>query len=106
MERLSRVDMILSMLKGEPDDIFLNYSLGLEYFADCCMQLAEESFKRTISLQNDYVPAYYQLGKLYEAQEKITDALDCFKQGLEYAKQQKNNKAVNEFNEAVFMLED
>lgn len=106
MERMSRVDMIISMLKGEPQDIFLNYSLGLEYFADLSMQMAEESFKRTLELQNDYVPAYYQLGKLYEVQQKIPEAIAVFKKGLFFAQQQKNSKAVNEFNEAIFMLED
>ena len=94
------------MLKSEPDDIFLNYSLGLEYVADNTFDLAEKSFKKTISLQHNYIPAFYQLGKLYEAQQNIEEALNLFKQGLHFANEQKNKKAVNEFNEAVFMLEE
>lgn len=106
MERTIRVDMILSMLKNEPEDIFLNYSLGLEYFAIQDFEKAEESLKRTIELKADYIPAFFQLGKVYEAQQLMDEALHYYKQGQEFAKKQQNTKAVNEFSEAVFMLED
>lgn len=106
MSRTTRVEMILTMLKNEPNDLFLNYSLGLEHFADKDFAKAEESFKKTLSIESSYIPAYYQLGKLFEAQNKIDNALTYFNKGLEFAKEQKNNKAINEFGEAIFMLED
>lgn len=106
MERASRVDMILSMLEKEPDDLFLNYSLGLEHVAHKSFDLAEASFKKTLSIQPDYVPVFYQLGKLFELQGKNEEALNHFRSGLTHAQQQKNKKAVNEFGEAIFMLED
>ncbi len=94
------------MLEDNSNDLFLNYALGIEYFAQQNYTQAEIQFKKTIDLQKDYVAAYYQLGKLFEAQNKISEALAFFKEGLEFAKAQKNNKAVNEFGEAIFMLED
>jgi tetratricopeptide (TPR) repeat protein len=106
MERLSRIDMIINMLKSEPNDLFLNYTLGLEYVAELSLQDAEFQFKKTLEINVDYIPAFYQLGKLFESQLKNTEALHYFKLGLEQAKSQKNNKAINEFSEAVFMLED
>lgn len=106
MSRTTRVEMILTMLKNEPNDLFLNYSLGLEYFADKDFEKAEESFKKTLTIESDYIPAFYQLGKLFEAQNKTEDALAFYNKGLAFAKEQKNNKAINEFGEAIFMLED
>lgn len=106
MERLSRIDMIIEMLRDEPDDLFLNYTLGLEYVAELSLNDAEFQFKKSLVLNENYIAAYYQLGKLFESQLKNTQALHYFKLGLEQAKQQKNNKAINEFGEAVFMLED
>lgn len=106
MERLSRIDMIIEMLRDEPDDLFLNYTLGLEYVAELSLNDAEFQFKKSLVLDENYIAAYYQLGKLFESQLKNTEALHYFKLGLEHAKQQKNNKAINEFSEAVFMLED
>ena len=106
MERINRIEALLSMLQTEPQDVFLNYSLGLEYSANNNFSLAEEQFKKTIDIKPDYIPAFFHLGKLYEQAKKISEALSCYKQGLEFAKQQKNNKAVNELSEAIFMLED
>ncbi len=106
MERLSRIDMLIEMLKNEPNDLFLNYALGIEYVAELSLQDAELQFKKTLELDVNYIAAYYQLGKLFESQLKIVEALHYFKLGLQIAKEQKNNKAVNEFGEAVFMLED
>lgn len=67
---------------------------------------AEVQFKKVEALDKNYLAVYYQLGKLYELQSRVPEALQYFKTGLEKAREQKNNKAVNEFGEAIFMLED
>ena len=106
MDRLRRIDMVIKLLENEPDDLFLNYTLGLEYVAELNLPEAENLFKKALELNDDYIPAYYQLGKLFESQTKNEEALHYFKKGLTKAKEQKNNKAINEFGEAIFMLED
>lgn len=106
MERINRIEALLSMLQTEPQDIFLNYSLGLEYSANNNFSLAEEQLKKTLGIKPDYIPAFFHLGKIYEQNKNVTEALACYKQGLEFAKEQKNNKAANELSEAIFMLED
>lgn len=98
--------MIIEMLRNEPNDLFLNYSLGLEYVAELSLTDAEIQFKKTLEIDKNYIPAFYQLGKLFESQLKNPEALHYFKSGLEKAKEQKNNKAINEFGEAIFMLEE
>lgn len=98
---------MLDLLKQEPKDLFLNYALGMEYAANPqTISKAEEQFKTVLSLDENYIAAYYQLGKLFEAQQNISEALVYFKLGLEKAKIKKDNKAINEFGEAIFMLED
>jgi tetratricopeptide (TPR) repeat protein len=106
MDRLSRIDMLVELLKKEPNDIFLIYALGIEHVAELNLVDAEAHFKRTLEINPDYVPAYYQLGKLFESQVKNEEALHYLRIGLEKAKEQKNNRSVNEFKEAIFMLED
>lgn len=98
--------MLLKLLENEPDDVFLNYALGIEYVAELNLPDGEACFKKVLSLNENYIPAFYQLGKLFESQLKNEEALDWFKRGLEKAKAQKDNKAINEFGEAIFMLED
>ena len=107
MERASRIDMLKSMLEKEPKDVFLNFALGLEYANDTeTVLLAEQQYKLVLQFNEDYIAAYYQLGKLYESTLKQTEALDAYIVGLKKAKEQKNNKAVSEFSEAIFLLED
>ena len=106
MERLNRIDMLHEMLLKEPDDIFLNYALGIELVGELDVVQAEFQFKKVLKMEPEYIAAYYQLGKLFESQLKNTEALHFYKLGLEKAKAIKNNKAINEFGEAVFMLEE
>ncbi len=106
MERKKRIDALLSMLQNEPKDIFLNYSLALEYVADGNFVLAEQQFLKTLDLQADYIPAFYHIGKLYEQKQDPKRALKFYQSGIEHAKKQGNNKALNEFSEAIFMLEE
>ena len=107
MEREKRIDQLLEMLHREPNDVFLTYAVGLEYAADLEKNKeAENYFRRVLKLDENYVSAYYQLGKLYESVQEIPAAISTYKLGLEKARLLKNNKAVNELNEAIFLLED
>jgi Tfp pilus assembly protein PilF len=107
MDRTARVKSLEEMMKKEPHDLFLNYALAIEYLNDInFIDKAEAQFKFVLSLDENYIAAYYQLGKLYEVLSKTNDALIAYKKGLSIAKLKKDNKSVNEFNEAIFMLED
>jgi tetratricopeptide (TPR) repeat protein len=102
-----RTGQLVSMLKQEPGDLFLNYALGLEYAKDLIAPAdAESQFRIVLSIDSNYLAAYYQLGQLFEKLDRPSEALTFYKTGLTLAREQKNNKAINEFGEAVFMLED
>ena len=106
MDRLSRTDMILKLLETEPDDVFLNYALGLEHLAELNLDDAELQFRKVFQLDPNYIPAFYQMGKLCEYQQKKKEAIEYYLEGLNKAKEQKNLKAAGEFDEAIFMLSD
>ncbi len=106
MDKKARIDMLVGMLEKEPSDIFLNYSLSLEYFSIQEFAKAESGLQKVMDLQKDYIPAFYQMGKLKEALGMNEEALHYYRKGLELARVQKNNKAINEFGEAIFMLDD
>lgn len=107
MKNAGRIESLMSMLEKEPDDLFLNYALGLEYASDLDKVAdAESQFKIVLGLDKNYIPAYYQLGQLFSSLLRTPEALEYYTCGLEKAKEQKNNKAINEFGEAIFMLED
>ncbi len=106
MERLPRRQLLLDMLIKEPDDIFLNYALAMEYISTNDLTLAETQLKKVLEINAGYLPCFYQLGQIYEKLNNNEAALDSYKQGVSLAKSQGNTKALGELNEAIWMLED
>lgn len=102
----TRRQNLMEMLEKEPNDIFLNYALAVEFTGEGKYQEAETQFLKTLKLNNDYLPCYYQLGQTAEKLNKEKEALEYYHKGAELAKIQNNNKALNELNEAIWMLED
>ena len=102
-----RIAQLQELLIEEPNDIFLHYALGLEY-AKAAEQyaLAEAQFLQVLLRDENYVAAHYQLGQLYELWQRAQEALAHYKAGQTKAKALGNRKAANEFEEAIFLLED
>lgn len=102
-----RINGILNMLEREPDDVFLNYALALEYLKQPeSGERALRQLQKVIALDPSYLAAYYQLGKFFEAANDAEGALNYYRKGLELAEIKKDRKAAGEFREAVFLLED
>ncbi|MCZ8285945.1 MAG: hypothetical protein O9353_10875 [Bacteroidia bacterium] len=106
MERLPRREMILEMLLKEPNDVFLNYALAMEYLGTGDFEPAEAQLQKTLSIDPAYLPCFYQLGQTWEKLGNNEQALHYYKLGLELAKSQNNRKAQGELSEAIWMLED
>ena len=106
MEKLPRKELICEMLRKEPNDVFLNYALAMEHIATLDFKIAEEQLRKTLGIDPEYLPCYYQLGQLNEKLEDTAVAVSFYKQGVELAKKQGNTKAFGELNEALWMLED
>ena len=105
MDRIPRIDMLLSLLELEPDDIFLNYALAIEFVGEKKLEDAEKQFLKTVKLNSEYLPCYYQLGQVAEKIKTEKEALEYYKTGLALAQKQNNQKAVNELSEAIWMLD-
>ena len=101
-----RMQQLQEMLKDEPKDSFLNYALALEYAKMDDLQKAVELIEKVLATDENYLGAYYQLGKYYELMQEPEKATAIYTKGATIAKLQKNNKALGELNEALWMLED
>ena len=106
MEQGKRIDSLLELLKSESNDVFLNYVLGIEYASIGKMEEAKVQFVKVLILDENYIPVYYQIGKLFEKANDVTAAIDYYKKGAQKCKEQKNTKSLSEFEEAIFLLED
>ncbi len=98
--------MLLSLLVNEPNDVFTNYALAIEYMGEGDYTKSEKQFLKVLEIDKNYLPCYYQLGQAAEKLNKEKEALGYYNKGIEIAKNQNNNKTLNELNEAIWMLED
>jgi tetratricopeptide (TPR) repeat protein len=107
MSSTNRIQHLRDELRHHPGDVFYNYALGLEFAAvDPASHEAEAQFLKVLELEPSYIAAYYQLGRIFESRGDDQAALHWLKQGLSYARSKKDRKAINEFEEAIFLLED
>jgi Tfp pilus assembly protein PilF len=84
MAQNQRIEQLLQFLENEPTDLFLNYALALEYAADINnTQQALLQFEKVLELDMDYIPAFYQLGKLHEALKDNDKALEYYRKGIQ-----------------------
>lgn len=102
----TRKEELQMFLKENPNDVFLNYALGLEFISENNLKEAQLQFEKVIGIDNTYIPAYYQLGMIYHQQNKTSDALEILNKGLILAKQNKKTKEQAEFLSAITNIEN
>lgn len=100
-----RLDLIAEMLQKNPDDTFLNYAAALERKKNGEPRKAIKIFKKIIDTDPEYLPTYYQLGKLLEAIGKTEDAIKVYKEGGVLARKKNDVKAMGELSEALLILD-
>ncbi len=98
-------NQLLELLKKEPDDSFLNYALALEYAKANDVLIAIELIEKVISKDENYLGAYYQLGKYYENISATEKAIVTYKKGIVIAKKLLNRKTEGELRQALLLLE-
>lgn len=102
----SRKNDILELLKENPNDVFLNYALGLEWIAENQVEQAVQQFEKTIALDENYISAYYQCGLILHQIQNKDKALEILNKGLTIATQKKLYKEVAEFKSLITNIEN
>ena len=96
----SRVQQLIEFLREDPNDSFLIYALALEYIKENRVELAIETLEELNRKDENYLPIYYQLGKLYHSISEIEKATLFFDKGMIKAKNESNMKTFTELKEA------
>ena len=102
----TRLEQLQQMLAQEPNDEFLQYAIGIEYFSVGDFTKALECFNTILNTKPDYLAAYYQTGKCYEELKQTEEAKNIYSKGIELALKQNKAKTLGELREALFLLED
>lgn len=100
----SRIAQLEGFVNEDPNDPFSVYALALEY-SKTNVHKALELFVQLQKKHADYVPTYYQLGKLYIEMSENQKALEVFDLGISKARVNKDQKALRELQSARQELE-
>lgn len=98
---MNRLESLLEILKKDENDTFSRYALALEYNSINETEKSKSEFLKLLNENPSYLPTYYQLGKLYEQEGDIEEAIKIFTKGLFVATSQNDLHTKNELQEAI-----
>ncbi len=101
---MSRREKIEALLKEEPDDIFLRYSLALEMESAGEWESSLEILEALARGTPPYVPAFHMAARQLINRDRIDDARRALREGIEEARRQGNSHAAGEMGELLMSL--
>jgi len=102
----SRIETLKQFLASDPSDDFSEYALALEFEKTGLRKDAISHFENILKRNPSYLAAYYQAGRVYEAEKNFSKAAALYEKGMEIARQQGNTKTLNELRTAFEMMDD
>ena len=101
---LTRRQKIEALLRDDPGDVFLRYSLALEMESagewEGCLEILEDLGRGA----PPYVPALQMAGQFLAARGHTEDARRALREGIEAARAQGNTHAAGEMAELLMSL--
>jgi tetratricopeptide (TPR) repeat protein len=99
-----RIQTLKKFLEDDPSDSFTLYALALEY-VKIDPQKAMDTFHLLVADHREYLPTYYQLGKLYESLGQQENAAMTYEKGILIARKQNDLKTLHELASAKEEME-
>ncbi|MFN8611283.1 MAG: hypothetical protein U0931_27310 [Vulcanimicrobiota bacterium] len=93
-----RVDTLKKLIEMDPRDTFSVYALGLEYLEGDPGR-AQSQFESVLGLDDRYVAAYFQLGKLNYDQGDEKAATEWLEKGIAVAEEVGDTHAAGEMQD-------
>lgn len=103
---MSRREQIETLLKDEPQDTFLRYSLAMELRSEGDH---ESSIARLTELTKDsppYVPAFFMAAQQFVDLDQLDEARQMLRTGIEQARSQNDSHAAAEMADYLSMIGD
>jgi tetratricopeptide (TPR) repeat protein len=95
----TRREKFEAMLATEPNDQFLRYALAMEYEKEGDHERSLEFLRGLMSDEPPHVPSFFMAGQQLTKQDRIAEARDVLRVGIEQARQQGNSHAAGEMSE-------
>jgi predicted Zn-dependent protease len=95
---------IEAMLKDDPQDVFLRYSLALEMESGDDWEAGLEILEQLARETPPYVPAFHMAGQHLVKYGRVDDARRALREGIEAARAAGNSHAAAEMSELLMSL--
>ncbi len=105
MSQKSRREMIEQMLVAEPNDVFLRYSLGMEFAREERAAEAVIQLRALIADVPNYVPAYFQAAQILLKDGDTPAAAELLRAGIVAAQAQSDLHAAEEMSALLAQIE-
>lgn len=93
---MTRREKLQQMLQENPDDAFLLYGLAMEEQSVEDWDSALAGFDRVLSVDPDYVAAYFQKGQILARLDRIEEARRALEAGIDVGRRVGDAHAVGE----------
>ncbi len=101
---MSRLEQIQKMLTAEPNDVFLNFGMAMEYVKADRLEDAVAQFARVNEIDPHYIAAYFQRGNTLITIGRLHDASAVLREGIEVAERIGDQHAAAEMGEVLATL--
>ena len=101
---MSRRARIEEMLASDPNDTFLRYSLAFELAKEGEFDRCLEGFRSLMSDEPPYVPAFAKAARVLVDLERVSEARDVLRRGIEAARRLGDPHAAGEMSEQLMQL--
>ncbi len=102
----SRLNQLQVFLEATPNEPFILFAIAKEYEGLGNKEQTLFYYEKLVQEHSSYVGTYYHLGKFYEREERIADAIATYKKGMEVAQAQNERHAHGELATAKMMIDD
>lgn len=103
---MSRLERLMALLDTDPTDAELPYMIAHEHANTGDHEAATTWFDRCIALDADHLYAYYHKARSLESLDRMDDARDTLRAGLERARAARDAKAEGELEGFLSQLAD
>ena len=100
----SRREKIEAMLVDDPTDVFLRYSLAMEWDKEGQHDASLDKLSQLTSESPAYVPAFFMAAQQLARLERIDEARSFLRDGIEEARRQNDTHAAGEMSEFLASL--
>jgi predicted Zn-dependent protease len=101
---MSRLEKLQTMLAEDPNDTFLRYAVAMELRSNDQFTESEAGFRGLMESEPPYVPAFFMLGQMLAGEDRVNEAREVIRNGIEQARLQNDHHAAGEMSEFLASL--